>query len=126
MNALRVIDEAIVRAMLNEIVDPCSAAAGSPAGLVDMGLVRHVDVRHGPAGTRVSVTIGLTEPGCWMGFPFTKQATERLRGLPGVSEVNVRLDPSAIWAPSDMSPEYRQRLARDRLVRRRGTSLRDG
>jgi metal-sulfur cluster biosynthetic enzyme len=126
VNAPPVIDGVVVRAMLNEIVDPCSAAAGSPAGLVDMGLVRHVDVQHAPEGARVTVTIGLTEPACWMGFPFAKQATERLRALPGVSEVDVRLDPTADWSPSSMSPEYRQRLARDRLVRRRAVSLREG
>ena len=33
-----------VRALLNAIVDPCSLAAGAPAGIDEMGLVRDVEV----------------------------------------------------------------------------------
>ena len=34
------ISDADVRASLNEIIDPCGAAAGCPVGLDEMGLVR--------------------------------------------------------------------------------------
>ena len=33
-------DEATVRARLNEVLDPCSVVAGAPAGIEEMGLVR--------------------------------------------------------------------------------------
>ncbi len=34
-----------IRAALNEVQDPCSVVAGVPAGIVDMGLVRSLEVR---------------------------------------------------------------------------------
>jgi metal-sulfur cluster biosynthetic enzyme len=75
------LDEALVRATLNEIVDPCSAAAGAPAGLDDMGLVRSVEVAERDGRVTVSVRIGVTEPGCFMIYPFAREARQRLGEL---------------------------------------------
>lgn len=111
-----VIDESEVRAALNEIVDPCSRAAGEPAGLVDMGLVRRIEIRED--GARVDVVLALTEPTCLMGFPFMRSAQERLRALPGVEHVEVSLDPSFDWTPAELSPAYAARLERRRAARR--------
>jgi hypothetical protein len=44
------LDEARVRTTLNTIVDPCSRAAGAPAGIAEMGLVRQIEVHHSPGG----------------------------------------------------------------------------
>jgi len=38
-------NEGVIRAALNEIVDPCSVVAGAPAGLDEMGLVRRLCVQ---------------------------------------------------------------------------------
>jgi metal-sulfur cluster biosynthetic enzyme len=110
-------NEAEVRAALNEIVDPCSAAAGAPAGLDEMGLVREVEVRSEPTGARVRVTIGLTQPLCLMGIPFMNSARERLSGLPGVAEVEVSLASGIDWTPARLAPAYRERLERVRRSR---------
>jgi metal-sulfur cluster biosynthetic enzyme len=110
------IGRADVRAALNEIVDPCSRAAGEPAGLVDMGLVRRIDIRD--KGTRVDVLLALTEPTCLMGFPFLRSARDRLSALPGVERVEVSLDPSFEWTPAELSPAYAARLERQRASRR--------
>ena len=107
--------EDAVRAALNEIIDPCSRAAGEPAGLVDMGLVRRVEVH----GARVEVTLALTEPTCLMGFPFVRSARDRLAELPGVEHVDVSLDPSFEWTSAELSPAYAARLARRRAARGR-------
>lgn len=113
------VDENVVRRTLNAIVDPCSATAGAPAGLVDMGLVRSLEVRDGAEGATVKVEIGVTEPGCLMGFPFAREAEKLLSGLPGVVGVEVALDHAHDWKPEDMSPRYRKRLEDRRTVRRR-------
>jgi metal-sulfur cluster biosynthetic enzyme len=113
-----VISEQEVRAVLNEIVDPCSAAAGAPAGLADMGLVRRIEVRPGDAGALIDVVLALTEPTCLMGFPFVRSARERLSALPGVERVEVSLDPGLEWTPAEMDPEYAERLERRRALRR--------
>ena len=106
-----------VRAALNEIVDPCSAAAGAPAGLVDMGLVRRIEVRAGRTGARIDVVLGLTEPTCLMGFPFLRSARERLSALPEVEQVEVSLDPAFEWTPAALDPAYAERLERRRALR---------
>jgi metal-sulfur cluster biosynthetic enzyme len=113
--------EAEVRAALNDIVDPCSAAAGAPAGLDEMGLVREVEVRNGPSGARVRVTIGLTQPLCLMGIPFLKSARERLSGMPGVGEVEVSLASGIDWTPARLAPAYKQRLEQVRRARAAAT-----
>ena len=113
------IAERDVRAALNEIVDPCSVAAGEPAGLADMGLVRRIEVCPGQEGAHVEVVLALTEPTCLMGFPFVRSARERVAALPGVEAVEVSLDPDFEWTPSEMSPEYAERLARRRRANAR-------
>lgn len=107
-----------VREALNAIVDPCSVAAGAPAGLVDLGLVRRLDVSSTPAGTRVRVSIGVTEPGCMMGASFAIKAQELLATLPEVAVAEVALDHAADWTPEDIAPSYRLRLAEVRSTRR--------
>jgi metal-sulfur cluster biosynthetic enzyme len=111
------VTESQVRAALNEIVDPCSAAAGAPAGLEEMGLVREVEISAGPRGARVRVTIGLTQPLCLMGIPFLKSARERLSAMRGVAQVDVSLASGIDWTPAQMAPRYRDRLERVRRTR---------
>ena len=111
------IDEARVWTTLNTIVDPCSRAAGAPAGIVEMGLVRRLEVQHSPEGASIRVVIGVTEPGCLMGAAFVNDARKLLQALPGVAEVQVSMDHAFDWTPEDMSPAYQARL--DQLRQRR-------
>jgi metal-sulfur cluster biosynthetic enzyme len=108
-----------VRETLNGIVDPCSVVAGAPAGLVDLGLVRHLAVTPAQDGVAVRVRIGVTEPGCLMGASFAIKARELLQAVPGVSTVDVELDHAGDWEPSDIDPAYQLRLAEVRSTRRR-------
>lgn len=102
------------RAALNDVVDPCSVAAGCPAGLVDMGLVSDVRVTPGDDGWQVSARLRLTEPGCMMGVSFLNAAQDRLRALPDVAAVHVSLDRGTEWTPAAQSEGYRRRLAEHR------------
>ncbi|MTD57436.1 DUF59 domain-containing protein [Amycolatopsis pithecellobii] len=102
--------EADVRHLLNTIIDPCSRAAGTPAGLDDMGLVLDVEVTHG-AQSSVRVTLGLTEYGCLMGSPFIAEAYKLLEPLFGPDRVRVELDGRFEWKPEHMSPGYQKVLA---------------
>jgi metal-sulfur cluster biosynthetic enzyme len=111
------VTESQVRAALDEIVDPCSTAAGAPAGLEEMGLVREVEIRDGRGGARVRVTIGLTQPLCLMGIPFLKSARERVSAMPGVGKVEVSLASGIDWTPAQMALPYQERLARVRRAR---------
>jgi metal-sulfur cluster biosynthetic enzyme len=110
--------EADVRAALDAVRDPCSEVAGVPAGILEMGLVRSLDVRDGPDGAVVRVAIGVTEPTCLMGPSFVSGAREQLATVPGVARVEVTLSSDPDWSPLDMSPEYRARLTEHRRARR--------
>jgi metal-sulfur cluster biosynthetic enzyme len=109
--------ESDVRAELNQIIDPCSRAAGLPAGLEEMGLVRAVKLRDTAAGTDVSVVIGVTEYGCLMGAPFANEAYKRLKALPGLGVLEVRLDTDFDWDVADMRRDYQERLKLHRARR---------
>lgn len=114
------VNEDVIRAELNEILDPCSVVAGAPAGLVEMGLVRGLSVKEAPNGLAVELRIGVTEPGCMMGASFAIKARERLEALAGVVAVDVQLDHTADWEPADIDPAYAERLAAVRAARRGG------
>jgi metal-sulfur cluster biosynthetic enzyme len=120
---MMMLDEASVWTTLNTIVDPCSRAAGAPAGIAEMGLVRQLEVQQSPAGARIQVVIGVTEPGCLMGAAFVNDACKLLRALPGVAEVRVRLDQAFDWTPAEMSPAYQTRLEQLRQRRRAAVGL---
>lgn len=108
-----------VRRAVNEVIDPCSVRSGVAAGLVDMGLVSDVAVQgEAETGYRVSLSVGVTEPGCFMLGPFATSARERLLELPGVVDVSVSLRAWTSWSEEDMSESYRQRLTAERQVRR--------
>lgn len=107
-----------VRARLNAIVDPCSLAAGAPAGIDEMGLVRAVNIKATPGGAVIRVRIGLTEPGCMIGASFVARAHECLEPLPGVASVEVTLEHDCDWTPADLDPGYARRLHAVREARR--------
>lgn len=111
-----------IRTCLNSIVDPCSVAAGAPAGLIDMGLVRSIRHSQGRHGEKVEVVIAVTEYGCLLGASFAQSAYERLSSLPGVEHVDVRLDDRFDWSPADMTPEYSARLDEHRSRARAQTA----
>jgi metal-sulfur cluster biosynthetic enzyme len=112
------LSEAEVRAALDEILDPCSVAAGAPAGLVEMGLLRALELSDGEDGARIRLRIGVTEPGCLMGASFAAQARARLELLGGVASVEIELDHANDWMPSDIDPAYQRRLDAVRSTRR--------
>jgi metal-sulfur cluster biosynthetic enzyme len=114
--------EAAVRTALDTVVDPCSEVVGVPAGLVEMGLVRELEVETAEAGATVRVTIGVTEPTCLMGPALASGARERVSAVPGVTRVEVTLCDDD-WMPSDMAPAYRARLAAHRAAKRAAFGL---
>jgi metal-sulfur cluster biosynthetic enzyme len=103
--------EAEVRATINTIVDPCSRAAGLPAGLIDMGLVRSLEVRTEPDGVHVRVVVGVTEYGCMLGPAFATEISRLVRHVRGVASAEVTLDDQFDWVPEDMTESYLHALA---------------
>lgn len=104
--------EAQVEEVLDSVVDPCSAVAGAPAGLRDMGLVKRVEI----SGATVEVVLRLTHPTCMMGPLFMESVKQGLLALPAVNAATVTLDADFSWTEESMSDGYRARLAAHRAV----------
>lgn len=119
------VDEAQVRAALDDVRDPCSEVAGVPAGLVEMGLVQELVVEPTPEGAHVRVAIRVTEPTCLMGPALAAGARERLAAMPGVARFEVTLSDDNDWMPSAMSSDYRARLEEHRAARRGAFEVRE-
>jgi metal-sulfur cluster biosynthetic enzyme len=111
--------EADVRAILDTIVDPCSRAAGAPAGISEMGMVPDITISPGDGNkSDVRVHLIVTHPFCMMSNLFVKEIIERLGAEEWVDNAEVDFDPGMLWTPDRMSPDYAQRLEAARAKRR--------
>ena len=93
--------EDAVRDALREIVDPCSAATGSNLDIVEMGLLKSVEVDAG----EVCVEMRLTTPACHMVPYFIEEIDESVGALSGVESVEVETDDGMEWEEDMMSEE---------------------
>lgn len=95
-----------IHRVLDRIQDPCSVATSVPMGLVEMGLVKSVEVTE--AG-EVTVQLRLTSPFCEM-LPFMKaEAIRGIGALEGVAAVTVHHDAGLDWDHDLIAPAARHR-----------------
>lgn len=88
-----------VRDELREVVDPCTAATGSNLDIVEMGLLREIEI----GDEEVRVAMRLTTPACHMVPYFITEIEDRVEPLPGVETVTVDTDDGLQWGPEMMS-----------------------
>jgi metal-sulfur cluster biosynthetic enzyme len=100
--------EAVVRAALAEVYDPCSQAWNRPISLPDLGLVRSVTMRD---DGQVTVGISLTTPFCTALATIMRAVEVRVGELPGVTGVTVDIDAQTPWSPELMTDQARAALA---------------
>jgi metal-sulfur cluster biosynthetic enzyme len=74
--------------------------------IVDLGLVYGVRVD----GSRVSIDMSLTSPGCPSGPEIMTGAEEAARSVPGVEDVQVNLVWTPFWTPERIEPRIRAYL----------------
>jgi metal-sulfur cluster biosynthetic enzyme len=114
-----VLTEADIRSVLDTIVDPCSQAAGAPAGISEMGMIPEIRCRPDAGGDMdIRVRLIVTHPFCMVSGMFVREIVERLEARAGVGSVTVDFDAGTLWEPDMMSPAYAQRLAEARARRR--------
>lgn len=101
-----------IRALLDEIKDPCSVAASVPMGLGEMGIVKEVRIA---SDGKVDIELRLTSPFCEMISYMTKEALAKVGSLPAVTGVTVRHDSGLEWDHDMIAPEAQARR-RHRLL----------
>lgn len=113
--------DAAIRAVLDTIHDPCSAANGTPMGLDEMGLIDTLEIGD---GGDVAISLRLTSPFCHMIGFFKQEAQSRLLALPGVTSVAFSADNGLDWSPDRMGAAAQQRRTAmlDRMHRSSGTT----
>jgi len=81
-----------------------------PVNIVDLGLIYGCNIASAEGGSRVSVQMTLTAPGCGMGPVLAREAEEKISSLPGVASATVEVVWDPPWSPDRISAEGRQRL----------------
>jgi probable FeS assembly SUF system protein SufT len=85
------VDETLIWDRLRTCYDP-----EIPVNIVDLGLVYDCSITPKPeGGSRVDVKMTLTAPGCGMGPVLASDVENKVRSVPGVSDVFVEL----VWDP---------------------------
>jgi metal-sulfur cluster biosynthetic enzyme len=107
-----------LREVLNTIVDPCSAAARSPTGLVDMGIVDGIEQADGEVVVRLLPTFA----GCLFAALFADEAEQRIAALPWCRSVRVETVADDVWTEERMAPAARARLEHRRSALRRAAA----
>lgn len=89
------------RNRLDEIVDPCSEARGTDISIVEMGLLKSIEVSDG----HVHIDLRITSPSCMMVGYFIEQAKTRVGSLDGVETVTLSTDAGMNWREEMMAEE---------------------
>jgi metal-sulfur cluster biosynthetic enzyme len=92
------LDEDVVRAALRRVKDP-----ELNLNIVDLGLVYGIAVD----GSKVSIDMSLTSPGCPSGPEIMTAAEQQIRTLDGVEDVAVNLVWDPMWSPERIEPRIR-------------------
>jgi len=87
--------------LLNQVIDPETGV-----GIVDMGLIYHVEEHQGI----VTVVMSLTSMGCPAGPQLTTDIDAILRMESTVKDVEIEVVWEPAWNPDMMNPEIRQML----------------
>lgn len=81
-----------------------------PVNIVDLGLVYDCQVAPGEKGSKVSVKMTLTAPGCGMGPVLAREAEEKITALSGVESASVELVWDPPWSPDRISAAGKEKL----------------
>ena len=84
-----------------------------PVNIVDLGLIYDLQIESTDRGSKVSVKMTLTAPGCGMGPVLAGDARNRLAALEGVADAQVDVVWDPPWNPDRISPAGRQQLGMD-------------
>ena len=90
---------------MGEIYDP-----ELPVSIVELGLVYFVGVEKIEGGSKVTVKMTLTAPGCGIGDVLLEDVRERLRRMPGVKESDVEMVFEPPWHSGMMTEAARLTL----------------
>ena len=100
------VDGDLVQDQLRTVYDP-----EIPVNIVDLGLVYRCEiVPRSEGGNRIEIDMTMTAPGCGMGEYLKQDVEEKLRSVPGVSDVQVNIVWEPLWDRDMMSEAAKLQL----------------
>ena len=82
-----------------------------PVNIVDLGLIYSCNFAETESGgTVVDISMTLTAPGCGMGPILQQEVEQKIKGIPGVTEVKVNLVWDPPWGQGMMTEAARLQL----------------
>lgn len=103
MNPPELLNEQTVLEAMRQVIDP-----EIDCNVVDLGLVYGITI----TGTKVTVQMTLTTPGCPMGESIAQGAQWALLGIAGVEDAAVQIVWDPPWNPSMMTTTGRAAIER--------------
>jgi metal-sulfur cluster biosynthetic enzyme len=100
-----------IEAELEAVVDPCSCLTPSPVSILDLGLVREIEVADGA----ITITLCMTDPMCMYFVDIAGEIETRIAALGWTGTVSVNWDTAADWDPELMRPAARRARLEARL-----------
>jgi FeS assembly SUF system protein len=91
-----------IEATLKTVFDP-----EIPVNIFELGLVYEIKIGE---NNRVGITMTLTAPGCPVAGDIVMEVDQKVRGIEGVSDVDVHLTFDPPWTKEMMSEEARLEL----------------
>ena len=108
-----------ILAAANQISEPCGMAQGLSIGMVDMGLIRSVDLEQRGSRWCVRIRARVTSPDCLHFVYFERELRAAIGDIPDIEEINVEWTDGSDWTPDDMSDAVRAQM-RSRRTKRVG------
>lgn len=99
-----------IEAEFDGIKDPCMQAAGLDLSLIDLGLIRSIDVTK----DSVAILVGLTEPGCGFTHVVAHGIRQAAGRHAGSRRIEIGFEWRDLWTEEHMKPEAREAFARSR------------
>lgn len=92
------VTEELVRGILSDVLDP-----EIQIDIVNLGMIYGVDIS--PDGKQVTVRMTLTTMGCPAYDSIREEIVEKVKGLPGIEDVDIDLTFDPPWDKEMMSEE---------------------
>jgi metal-sulfur cluster biosynthetic enzyme len=99
-----------VRDAANRIQEPCGMAQGLAIGMVDMGLIREIDVQRCEKHWNVTVRARVTSPDCLHVVYFERELRAAVATIAGIGQFRMEWDGGYDWTPECMSEALRVRM----------------
>lgn len=95
----------------NLVYDPCGMAQGLSLGMVDMDLIRDIEVQQTTDNAwDVTLRVRLTSPDCMYFIYFEQEIHRQLKAFPEIKTFKIEWDKNFDWTPDNLNQAARSQI----------------